>query len=220
MTLEERLQQVKSSLPDYVTLVAVSKTHPAEAILSAYRAGQLDFGENRVQELVPKQDELPKDIRWHLIGHLQQNKVKQIAPFVYLIHSVDSEDLLKVISKEALKNNRKINCLIQVHIAQEEHKFGFTSEAAFELLSRFSEDLYPGVIIQGLMGMATFSDDQSLIQSEFKILKSLFDRIQGLNLPELIDFKVLSMGMSGDAQLAIAQGSTMVRIGSAIFGSR
>lgn len=198
-----------------VTLVAVSKTKPVADIQALYDLGQRDFGENYVQELVDKQAQLPTDIRWHFIGHLQSNKVKYIAPFVHLIHGVDSAGLLKEISKQAIKCNRTLHCLLQVHIAQEETKFGFDANEVGQVL----EQPYPQVSIRGLMGMASFSEDAQLVESEFARLKQLYDTIQ-TGHPELTGFNTLSMGMSADYQLALAQGSNMVRIGSMLFGAR
>jgi PLP dependent protein len=201
--------------PQQVTLVAVSKTKPVADIQALYDLGQRDFGENYVQELVDKQAQLPTDIRWHFIGHLQSNKVKYIAPFVHLIHGVDSVNLLKEISKQAIKCNRTLQCLLQVHIAQEETKFGFDAQEVGEVL----QQAYPQVSICGLMGMASFSEDTQLVASEFAGLKQLYDTIQTQH-PELTGFNTLSMGMSADYRLAIAQGSNMVRIGSMLFGAR
>jgi len=200
------------------TLVAVSKTKPAADIQALYELGQRDFGENYVQELVDKQVALPKDINWHFIGHLQSNKVKYIAPFVFLIHGVDSYNLLKEINKQASKNNRVIDCLLQIHIAQEETKFGFDER---ELEQLFSTDLasLTNIRIKGVMGMASFSDDKEKVRGEFKRLKSLFDKYKNLSIVNC-QLSILSMGMSGDYQLAIEEGSTMVRIGSLLFGSR
>lgn len=205
-----------------VTLVAVSKTKPVEDILALYHLGQRDFGENYVQELVDKYEQLPKDVRWHFIGHLQRNKVKSIAPFVSLIHSVDSEKLLKEINKQALKNNRKIDCLLQVHIAQEETKFGFDESELdnfFKIYFADGEDQFQNVRIIGIMGMASFTEDKGLVKKEFQVLKSLFDKysvISNLSYP----LSVLSMGMSSDYSIAIEEGSNMVRIGSLLFGKR
>jgi pyridoxal phosphate enzyme (YggS family) len=196
-----------------VTLVAVSKTKPAEDIRELYELGQRDFGENYVQELVDKQAQLPSDIRWHFIGHLQSNKVKYIAPFVHLIHGVDSAGLLKEINKQGLKNSRMIDCLLQVHIAQEETKFGLDEKELDELMQM---PAYPNVRIKGLMGMASFSSDVALVKQEFGTLKRLFTKHTHAH-PE---FTVLSMGMSGDYNMAIEEGSTMVRIGSLLFGKR
>jgi pyridoxal phosphate enzyme (YggS family) len=206
-----------------VTLVAVSKTKSAEEILALYDMGQRDFGENYVQELVEKYEHLPKDIRWHFIGHLQSNKVKLIAPFVYLVHSVDSEKLLKEISKQGEKNNRIIDCLLQVHIAKEETKFGFDEKELDtffqETLSRNDTGLYKNIRIVGLMGMASFSDDRNLVRNEFQFLKSLFTKNATFSILNS-QFSILSMGMSSDYELAIEEGANMVRIGSLLFGKR
>ena len=201
-------------------MVAVSKTKPNEDINELYEMGQRDFGENYVQELVAKHDALAKDILWHFIGHLQSNKIKYIAPFVHLIHGVDSLKLLEAINKEGKKIDRKINCLLQVHIAQEETKFGFDLEEAFLAAAKlFQENTLSHVNVCGLMGMASFSDDQTLVRSEFKSLKSLFDKIKQLsNVPST--FNTLSMGMSGDYTMAMEEGSNLVRVGSLIFGAR
>jgi len=196
-----------------VTLVAVSKTKPVEDIQALFDEGQRDFGENYVQELVDKEAVLPKDIRWHFIGHLQSNKVKYIAPFVHLIHGVDSESLLKEINKQAAKNNRVIDCLLQVHIATEETKFGF-DEHELNKLNQLHE--LKNVRIKGLMGMASFSSDLNLVRSEFKKLKTLFNQFPIINYP----LSIISMGMSGDYKIAIEEGSNMVRIGSLLFGER
>lgn len=199
-----------------VTLIAVSKTKPVEDILELYSLGQRDFGENYVQELVEKYEHLPKDIRWHFIGHLQSNKVKQIAPFISLIHSVDSEKLLKEINKEAKKNNRVIDCLLQVYIAKEETKFGLNDEELKELITRISDtnptNSFQHINIKGLMGMASFTDDKEEVRKEFQHLKSLFEKYSQL--------QILSMGMSADYEMAVEEGSNMVRIGSLLFGKR
>jgi PLP dependent protein len=204
-----------------VQLVAVSKTKPNEDILALYENGHRVFGENYVQELVKKYEELPQDIQWHFIGHLQSNKVKYIAPFVSLIHGVDSIKLLQAIEKEASKKNRVIPCLLQMHIAREETKFGFDVDelrsAAAEI---FLEEKFPHVQITGLMGMASFSENQDLIQSEFQQLKSTFDEIKKTYPEESASFKIISMGMSSDYQIAVACGSNMIRVGSVIFGAR
>ncbi len=204
-----------------VTLVAVSKTKPASDILELYSLGQRDFGENYVQELVDKAAQLPKDIRWHFIGHLQSNKVKYIAPFVHLIHGVDSLKLLKEINKQAAKHNRIIDVLLQVHIAQEETKFGFDAYELQELLQTHSAELQElsGVRVCGLMGMASFSDNTELVRSEFHQLRSLFEQHRS-RTADNIQLTILSMGMSGDYKMAIEEGSTLVRIGSLLFGSR
>ncbi len=216
-TIKENLNQIQSSLPTHVTLVAVSKTYPVEVVEEAYNAGQRIFGENRVQELVPKFEQMPKDIQWHLIGTLQRNKVKYIAPFVSLIHSVDQIDLLKEINKEAAKNNRVIECLIQVYIATEESKHGFSFDEAESLFKSDFRILFPHVQIKGLMGMASFSSNQQQVEKEFLSLRDFKTRIEKENS---LDLPLLSMGMSGDYALAIECGSNMVRVGSSIFGSR
>lgn len=213
---KEKYNEISEELNGNATLVAVSKTKPIEDIQSLYDLGHRDFGENYVQELIEKEAALPKDIRWHFIGHLQSNKVKYIAPFVYLIHGVDSENLLKEINKQAKKNNRIIDCLLQVHIATEETKFGFDEHELLNLkIAQFEN-----VNIKGLMGMASFSDDMNLVRSEFKKLKFLFDMYtQTFNLkPSTLN--LLSMGMSSDYKIAIEEGSNMVRIGSLLFGER
>lgn len=216
MSIQENLEKLKSTLPPHVKLIAVSKTKPVEVILEAYHVGQKVFGENRVQELVPKYEVLPKDIEWHLIGHLQTNKVKYIAPFVSLIHSVDSLSLLKEINKEANKNNRSIDCLLQLHIAKEETKFGLSFEEAGTLLK--SEELkeLKNIRIVGLMGMATLTNDEILIRKEFHSLKEFFDKFLTLNS----QFSILSMGMSSDYKIAVEEGSNIVRVGNSIFGER
>jgi PLP dependent protein len=220
MSVRENLNQLLSSLPAHVTLVAVSKTKPAAIIQEAYAAGHRIFGENKVQELVPKYEQLPKDIAWHLIGHLQSNKVKYIAPFVHLIHSVDSLKLLAEIDKQAQKNNRVIDCLLQVHIASEETKFGLSTDEVMALLQHPSVKEMKNVCISGLMGMATNTDNQGLIRKEFSTLKKLFDLLSStIQLPNFTP-RILSMGMSSDYKIAVEEGSTLVRIGSTIFGNR
>lgn len=201
-------------------LIAVSKTKPVEMIRAAYEAGQRDFGENKVQEMVDKQPQLPADVRWHLIGHLQSNKVKYIAPFVHLVHSVDSEKLLKTIDKEASKAGRVIDCLLQVHIAEEDTKFGLSIDEARQLALGLLPGQLPHVRIVGLMGMATFTDDEQQIKREFGQLKRLFDELGKAANHDRVQMKELSMGMSGDYRLAMEEGSTLVRVGSAIFGER
>lgn len=213
--IAENINYFKENLPQEVTLVAVSKTKPAEDVQTAYDAGHLDFGENRVQEMVEKYEVLPKEIRWHQIGHLQKNKVKYIAPFIHLIHSVDSESLLKEINKQALKQERIILCLLQISIADEETKFGMEQEEAQRILATY-ESNFPFVKIVGLMGMATFTEDESQIRNEFRTLKTFFDQLKTQN-PEL---KTLSMGMSGDYEIAVEEGSNMIRVGSSVFGER
>jgi pyridoxal phosphate enzyme (YggS family) len=218
----EAYQQLKESLlSSSATLVAVSKTKPMEDIMELYAAGQRDFGENYVQELMAKAVALPKDIRWHFIGHLQSNKVKMIAPFVHLIHGVDSVKLLDTIEKEGAKLNRKINCLLQVHIAREETKFGFDVNDAIQMLKKYVDDgSMRFANLCGLMGMASFSDDQQLVRKEFESLRSLFDQIQPEAVASQKEFDILSMGMSGDYPLALLCGSNMIRVGSLLFGSR
>lgn len=216
MNITANLQQIKASIPEHVTLVAVSKTKPNEAILEAYQTGQRIFGENKVQELTEKYESLPKDIEWHMIGHLQSNKVKYIAPFVSLIHGVDSFKLLKEINKRAAQNERIINCLLQIHIAEEDTKFGFDEKEVIELIKSEAFQHLKNIKIVGLMGMATFTDDENQIRKEFKTLKNLFDKFQISNH----QFQILSIGMSGDYQIAIEEGSTMIRVGSSIFGER
>lgn len=211
MSIKTNLEKIHQNIPNKVVLVAVSKTKPVASIQEAYEVGQRIFGENRVQEMVEKHDKLPKDIQWHLIGHLQKNKVKYIAPFVSLIHGVDSYSTLQEINKQALKNNRVIDCLLQVKIAKEESKFGLSTSETVELLNSEKIKTLSAIKIVGLMGMATFTKNKSQIKNEFQSLKKLFDKYS---------LDVLSMGMSGDYQIAINEGSTMVRVGSAIFGFR
>jgi hypothetical protein len=219
MRLSENLEKIKQTLPKHVTLIAVSKTKPVSDILELYQAGHRDFGENKVQELTDKYNQLPKDIKWHMIGHLQRNKVKYIAPFVYLIHAVDSLKLLKEINKQALKNNRTINCLLQVKIASEETKFGLSKEEVSQLLIADEFKLLQNIHVIGLMGMATFTNDTDQIKNEFCELKDIFDSVKNIKYPNC-EITQLSMGMSNDYQIAVSCGSTMVRIGSSIFGKR
>lgn len=207
--------------PSGATLIAVSKTKPSEDIQELYALGQRDFGENYVQELVKKQAELPADIRWHFIGHLQTNKVKMIAPFVHLIHGVDSIKLLEAIDKEGRKINKIINCLLQVHVAREETKFGLDlNEARQAAAMHYLEKKYPFVSLRGIMGMASFSEDQELLKREFSDLHSIYEDIRSLYGDDASSFNTLSMGMSGDYPLALASGSNMVRVGSLLFGAR
>ena len=210
MQIEKNLSILKNSIPDNIDVVAVSKTKPINDLKEAYDAGQRIFGENKVQEMVSKFEQLPKDIQWHMVGHLQTNKVKYIASFVNTIHSLDSHKLLKEIQKQAFKNNREIKCLIQIRIANEETKFGIEPSKLEEFLN-FSKTL-PNIKISGLMGMASFTEDKNQIRNEFRSLSNLYNSYDNL--------RVLSMGMSGDYQIAIEEGSTMVRIGSKIFGER
>jgi len=217
--IKQNLLNIQSQLPKNVTLVAVSKTKPVADLMEAYNAGQRVFGENYVQELVEKQEALPKDIQWHFIGHLQSRKVKLIAPFVNLIHGVDSLKLLHEINKEAQKHNRVIDCLLQIFIAEEESKFGLDEKELTEILSSEEFKNLKNIRIVGLMGMATFTDNQDQIKKEFQNLKTIFDKVSQLKT-ENCHLNTISMGMSGDYQLAIECGSTMVRIGSSIFGVR
>ncbi|GJM60239.1 YggS family pyridoxal phosphate-dependent enzyme [Persicobacter diffluens] len=200
-------------------LIAVSKTKPLEDIQTAYAAGQRAFGENKVQEMAEKAAKLPEDIQWHQIGHLQTNKVKYIAPFVHLIHSVDSIKLMKEINKQAAKNERVIDCLLQIHIAEEESKFGLSFEEAADIMGQIA-GAYPNLRIVGLMGMATNTEDEAQVRKEFAGLKKFFDIHKTKELCENVDLKEISMGMSGDYQIAVEEGSSMVRVGSAIFGAR
>lgn len=212
MGVAKNLQHLKRKLPKHITLVAVSKTKSNKIILEAYNQGHSTFGENKVQELVKKYEDLPKDIHWHMIGHLQSNKVKYIAPFVHLIHGVDSLKLLKEIDKRAKQNNRIIDCLLQVHIAQEDTKFGFGLDEVEDVVK--DAEQYKYVNIKGMMGMASFTTNKRQIKSEFALLKTLFDSLKNEQI------NILSIGMSADYELAISNGSTMVRVGSAIFGAR
>jgi pyridoxal phosphate enzyme (YggS family) len=218
--IAERLSELLQKLPASVTLVAVSKTKPVSAILEAYDLGQRDFGENKVQELVDKNEQLPKDIRWHLIGHLQSNKVKYIAPFVHLIHSVDSLRLLMEINKQGAKNHRTIDCLLQFHIAQEETKFGLNLAEAIELLESEDFKSFNHVRICGVMGMASFTEDFELIRTEFRTLKGNYSTLKERFFNDSNNFKELSFGMSSDYSIAIEEGSTMIRVGSTLFGER
>ena len=215
--VSDKINILKTKLPKDVVLVAVSKTKPIETILEACSKGHLDFGENKVQELVQKQENLPKNIRWHMIGHVQRNKVKYIAPFVYLIHGVDSLRLLNEINKQGKKNNKTINCLLQIHIAKEENKFGFDIQEIKEFIENKQYELWTNVKIVGVMGMATFTENKNLVKQEFEQLKSYFDELRIFFSNE---FKIISMGMSGDYKEAIEAGSNMVRIGSSLFGRR
>ncbi|MGV0923399.1 YggS family pyridoxal phosphate-dependent enzyme [Empedobacter tilapiae] len=215
MSIQENLKIIKNTIPEHVTLVAVSKTKPVEDLQEAYEAGIRDFGENKIQEMCDKYEVLSKDIRWHMIGHVQSNKVKYMAPFVYLIHGVDSLKLLKEINKQAEKNNRVIDVLLQQFIADEETKFGLDKEEIQHIMQEEIQHL-PNVRVVGLMGMATFTEDENQIRKEFRSLKSNFDSLKSI----YENISILSMGMSGDYQIAIEEGSTMVRIGSSIFGHR
>jgi PLP dependent protein len=220
MGIQQNLQEIRLEIPNNIKLVAISKTKTANEIMEAYHAGQKIFGENKVQEMVQKYEVLPKDIEWHMVGHLQSNKIKYIAPFVHFIHSVDSLYLLKEINKQAIKHNRIIKCLLQVHIAQEETKFGFNDLELKELHKLPEFQNLTSIQIVGLMGMATFTNDTNQIRQEFKKLKSLFLGLKSDVYKYDPEFKHLSMGMSSDYAIAIEEGSTMVRIGSKIFGER
>ena len=216
MSIVKNLKAITTAIPEQVTLVAVSKTKPNEDLLEAYTGGQRIFGENKVQEMTQKWEALPKDIQWHMIGHLQRNKVKYMAPYVSLVHGVDSFKLLKEINKQGIKHNRIIPCLLQIHIAKEDTKFGLNEE---ELLTIIGSDEFKSlkhIEIRGLMGMATFTDNENQIRKEFKSLKYTFENLKKI-VPHIT---ILSMGMSGDYKIAIEEGSTMVRIGSSIFGAR
>ena len=214
MNIKDNTLYLLNELPIEVQLVAVSKTKSNIDILESYKAGQRIFGENKVQEMTRKHEVLPKDIQWHMIGHVQSNKVKYMAPFVALIHGVDSLKLLKEINKQALKNNRVINCLLQVHIAKESTKFGLSNMECIEALT--AAETLKNITIKGLMGMATFTDDHSQVEQEFDGLKQLYDQLA----KKYSEFEILSMGMSGDYQIAISKGSNMIRVGSKIFGER
>ena len=216
MSIKTNLQNIKSQLPEHVTLVAVSKTKPVSDIMEAYNAGHRVFGENKIQELVEKQPQLPEDVEWHMIGHVQRNKVKYMASFVSLIHGIDNFKLLKEINKQALKHNRVIDCLLQIKIASEDSKFGMHPNEAEEILQSEELSELKNIRIKGVMGMATFTDNEEQLSEEFSSLKTFFDD-QKLNRSDL---EILSLGMSGDYELAISHGSNMVRVGSAIFGSR
>ena len=219
-SIAENIRSVKSELPESTALIAVSKTKPAEAIQEAYAAGQRAFGENKVQEMAEKAEMLPKDIEWHLIGHLQTNKVKYIAPFVHLIHSVDSLKLLEEVNKQAAKNNRVINCLLQMHIAEEETKFGMDFNEAEELLQSREFIEMQNVSVTGLMGMASFTENKEQVANEFRNLHNIFSILKSHYFKFNPEFKEISMGMSGDYKIAIEEGSTMIRVGSSIFGGR
>ena len=219
MSIKENLQNIKSTIPENVTLVAVSKTKPVSDLMEAYNAGQRVFGENKIQEMVEKYEQMPKDVQWHMIGHVQRNKVKYMAEFVSLIHGVDSFKLLKEINKRAKSHNRVIDCLLQIKIAEEDSKFGMSAKDASSLLQSDAFSELKKIRIVGLMGMATFTEDMKQVESEFKFLKSTFDALKPLQT-ENCELQTISMGMSGDYELAIDCGSNMIRVGSSIFGSR
>jgi PLP dependent protein len=220
MAIAENLRLIQEDIPSHVSLVVVSKTQSIEKIREVYNCGQRIFGENRVQELTAKQKELPQDIEWHLLGHLQTNKVKYIAPFISLIHSVDSLKLLIEINREALKNNRIINCLLEFYIASEETKFGLSFEEALDILLSKEYGNMKNIRICGVMGMASFTDDDNIIRNEFRNLKQYFNQLKKRFFDDVSYFKEISMGMSGDYHIAIEEGSNMVRIGTAVFGNR
>lgn len=219
MKIEENIKAVVDSLGKQARLIAVTKTKPVEVIMEAYNAGIKDFGENKVQEMLGKYEQMPQDIRWHQIGHLQTNKVKYIAPFVSLIHSVDSFKLLKEINKQAQKNSRIIECLLQIYIADEETKFGLSEDEALEIINSSDFNALRNIRIKGLMGMASNTEDTDIIRNEFAGLKSFFEILKNISHP-LLSVEELSMGMSGDYALAIEEGSTLVRVGSLLFGER
>ena len=219
MSIKENLLQIQSQLPEHVTLVAVSKTKPVADLMEAYNAGQRIFGENKIQEMTEKWQQMPKDIQWHMIGHVQSNKVKYMIPYVKLIHGVDSLKLLKEINRLAAKWRKKVDCLLQIHIAEEDTKFGLDEKELEEMLHSDELKTFQNIRIVGLMGMATFTNDTEQIKREFQHLKTIFDKNKQLETLNL-KLETLSMGMSGDYQLAIEYGSTMVRIGSSIFGER
>jgi len=219
MDIKINIKTINETLVAGCKLIAVSKTQPLEKINEAYKTGQRVFGENKAQEMLAKYEALPKDIEWHMIGHLQSNKVKYIAPFVSLIHSVDSIKLLEEINKQGQKINRIIPCLLQMHIANEDTKFGFSQEEVIELLNNYPAS-FSHVHLRGLMGMASFTNDQQQIRFEFRSLKVLFDKIRIMPLPPQVEMKELSMGMSGDYRIGMDEGSTLVRIGTGVFGER
>ena len=220
MSIQQNIEEIRKHIPAHVKLVCVSKFHPNETLLEAYQCGERVFGESKVQELCGKQESLPTDISWHFIGHLQSNKIKYIVPFVELIHGVDSYKLLEEINKQALKAGKTVNCLLQIHIAKEDTKFGFSAEELIQTLSEGKWKALSGINICGLMGMATYTDNREQIRNEFKGLKGLLDLVKEQYFSEYPTFCELSMGMSDDYLLAIEEGSTLVRIGSSIFGHR
>lgn len=219
-SITDAIKEIRTTLPPSVELIAVSKTHPISYIEEAYSCGQRHFGENKVQEMTDKFEQLPKDIKWHMIGHLQTNKVKYIVPYVYMIHSVDSEKLLQTIDKEAAKHGRTIKCLLQVHVAQEETKFGFLPSELDDLLKSDILKSLNHIQICGIMGMASFTNDKQQIANEFSQIKQLFEKAKQQYFANNIEFKEISMGMSNDYSIAIEQGSTIIRVGTGIFGKR
>ncbi|MEZ4877307.1 MAG: YggS family pyridoxal phosphate-dependent enzyme [Flavobacterium sp.] len=220
MSIANNLQSIKSQLPTNVTLVAVSKTKPVSDLMEAYNAGQRIFGENKIQEMTEKHQQMPKDIYWHMIGHVQSNKVKYMIPYVKLIHGVDSLKLLKEINRQAVRWRKNVDCLLQIHIAEEETKFGLDENELSDIINSDEFKSFQNIKVIGLMGMATFTDNQHQIKREFEHLKSIFDKLSKQPTTQNLQPTTLSMGMSGDYQLAIECGSTMVRIGSSIFGIR
>lgn len=220
MAISDNLKSIKKKIPSQVKLIAVSKTYTVESILEIYNSGHKIFGENKAQEIIDKQPQLPNDIEWHFIGHLQTNKVKYIAPFISMIHSIDSLKLLQEINKDAIKNNRIIDCLLEMYIASEESKFGLDMNEVIQILESSEFKSLHNVRICGVMGMATFTDDTTVVRKEFKNLKSYFTQLKEKYFPGENFFKEISMGMSGDYSIAIEEGSTIVRIGTAIFGER
>jgi hypothetical protein len=220
MGIAENILKLRSSIPENVCLVAISKKRSEEEILEAYKAGQLDFGENKVQELVSKANSLPADIRWHLVGHLQSNKVKSVVPFIHLIHAVDSLKLLSEINREAVRNNKVVHCLLQFYIASEETKFGLSLEEGIDILESGDFKIMHNINISGVMGMASFTEDQQKVRAEFKELMRIFRLLKDRFFINSPSFRELSMGMSGDFPVAIEEGSTMVRLGTIIFGDR
>ena len=220
MSITKNIQNLQSKLPNEVTLVAVSKTKPITDLEEAYKAGQRVFGENKIQEMTQKWEVLPKDIEWHMVGHVQTNKVKYMGPYVHTIHAVDSLKLLKEINKQALKNNRVINCLLQLKIAEEDSKFGLSKEDLISILNNEMLEGFANIKITGVMGMATFTEDKNQIKQEFERLRDTFEDLKYKSLPANTELKTLSMGMSADFPIAIECGSTMIRVGSSIFGSR
>lgn len=220
MSIEKNIEEFKRKIPQGVTLVAVSKTKPIEDLKEAYEAGQRIFGENKIQEMTEKWQALPKDIEWHMIGHVQTNKVKYMAPYVHTIHAVDSLKLLKEINKQAQKNDRIIHCFLQMKIAAEDSKFGLSKADLLDIITNESVAQFQHIKITGLMGMATFTSDENQIKEEFTSLQTVYRALQKESLPANVKLQTLSMGMSGDYELAIQCGSTMIRVGSAIFGAR
>ena len=216
----EKYQEILREIPPAVKLIAVSKLHPASEVEAAYTLGQLDFGENWAQEMREKHEILPKDIRWHFIGHLQTNKIKYIIPYVHLIHSIDSFKLLQEVDRQAAKHNRVVGCLLQFHVATEETKFGFSMDECEQMLKSPEFSSLKNIEVRGVMGMASFTDDAAQVRREFRTLRTIFEKLKTEYFSENPDFKELSMGMTSDYQIAIEEGSTMIRVGSAIFGER